>query len=45
VSRGSPLVFFWDGRERAGAEVSSGVYFIRPIGGSSSAARRIVIVR
>jgi hypothetical protein len=45
AARGDPLVYFWDGRERAGVHASPGVYFARSIGGPSSVSRRIVIVR
>jgi hypothetical protein len=41
-SRGEPIEFSWDGRDRRGRPVPAGVYFLRASDGRSVAVRRVV---
>lgn len=44
--RGNELVTFrWDGRNRAGELVASGMYAVRVTGGEVTAVRRVVVIR
>jgi len=46
TSRGNELVAFtWDGRNRAGEPVASGMYAVRVTGGDLKVVRRVVVVR
>ena len=40
-----PHTVVWDGRDNAGGEISSGVYFYRVRAGDFSATRKMVLVR
>jgi len=45
VSRLTSHEFFWDGRDGNGKEVSSGVYFLRAVGGEKDITKKVIVVR